>query len=92
MGQEGGRRKRAAGAAEHGRGDAGHGWLGLNVQVAIHLIGAPATNETDAIAVNAPAQEGHGAARPRGAGREEYGVGACAPSEAAASRNREVRA
>ena len=51
-------------AAEHCGGDAGHDRLGLHVQVAIHLVRLPTSNEADPIAVDARAEEGH---RPSGA-------------------------
>jgi hypothetical protein len=72
--QKGGRGERLAGATtEHGGSDAGHGRLGLDMQVSVHLIGAPAPDEPDAIAVHTRAKEGHGAARPHGACGEHGG-------------------
>ncbi len=55
------------------------GWLSLlHVKVTEKLIGTPATDEPNAIGVDAGAEEGHGAARPGGAsrdiGRSERGV------------------
>ena len=35
--------------------------------ITVHFIGSPATDQTDAVAVDAGAQEGHGAAGPSGA-------------------------
>ena len=52
-------------AAEHGGGQAGHNRLSLHVQVAVHFVGPPAADEADAVAVDAGAQERHGAAGPR---------------------------
>jgi hypothetical protein len=46
----------------------------LDVKVAVHLIGPPAANETNAVTVHARTEEGSGAARPGGAGREERRV------------------
>ena len=49
-------------AAQHGGHQAVHNQLRLHVQVAIHFIGTPSSNETDAVAVNAGTKESHGAA------------------------------
>ena len=56
--------------AKHGGGNPGHDGLRLDVQVAVDLVGAPAPDEADAICANAPAQQGHGAARAGRAGGE----------------------
>ena len=60
-------------ATKHGGGHSRHDRLGLNVQVPIHLVGAPAANEPDAIAIDAGAQHGHGATGAGGAGRDVGG-------------------
>ena len=50
-------------AAKHGGGDAGHNGLRLDMEVAVHLIGAPTSDETDAVRVDTATEHGHGAAR-----------------------------
>lgn len=57
-------------AAKHGCGETVHHRLGLHVQVSVHLVGAPATDKANAVAVDARAQEGHGPAGAGGAGRD----------------------
>ena len=51
-------------AAKHGCSEAGHDGLRLYVKIPIHLVGTPATDEANAVAVDAGAEEGHGAASP----------------------------
>ena len=62
------RRKLKGAVAQHGRGDAGHEGLRLEVEIAKHLVGAPAADHTDAVAVDSGTEESHGAARAGGAG------------------------
>lgn len=52
-------------AAKHGGGQASHNRLSLHVQVSVHFVGPPAADEANAVAVDACAQERHGAAGPR---------------------------
>ena len=47
-------------AAEHCSGDAGHDGLSLYVQVPAHLIRFPPSDETNAVAINASVEKGHG--------------------------------
>ena len=69
--QKGGRRGGPVGAMEHGGGKARHGWLGVDMKVPVHLIGSPAADETNPVAIHTRAEEGRGSAGPGGAGREE---------------------
>ena len=62
------RRKLKGAVAQHSRGDAGHDGLRLEMEVAKHLIGVPASDHTDAVAVDSGAEERHGTARTNGAG------------------------
>lgn len=57
-------------ATEHGGCDTGHDWLRLNVQVAVHLVGPPAADKANAVAIDARAEHGHGTAGAGGPGRE----------------------
>jgi hypothetical protein len=43
----------------HKRGEALHDWLSLQVKVAEHLVGAPATEEADEISVDARDEKSH---------------------------------
>ena len=63
-------------AAQHGGGNAGHDRLRLYVEVTIHFVRSPTPDKANAVAVNARAEHGHGATRPRGAGGV---VGSVAP-------------
>ena len=65
-----GRGETEGAAAKHGGGETGHHWLRLDVEVAIHLVRAPATDQANAIAINAGAHEGHRTASASGAGRD----------------------
>ena len=56
-------------AAQHGGRKAGHDWLCLDVEVAVHFVRPPAAQQTDAIAIDARAKEGHGTAGAGGAYR-----------------------
>ena len=58
---------------EHGGGHPRHDRLGLDVQVPVHLVGAPAANEADAVAVDAGTQHGHGTTGTGGTGRDVGG-------------------
>ena len=40
-------------------GDAGHDGLSLHIQVPIHLVGFPTTDETNAVAIDPCTEEGH---------------------------------
>ena len=60
-------------ATEHGRGDAVHNRLCLDMKVPVHLIGAPAPDEAYAVTVNASTQESHGAPGAGGACRDVFG-------------------
>ena len=57
-------------ACEHPGREIAHQRLGLDVEIAKHLVGAPATKEPDAIGVNVGAQKGHGASGAKGASRD----------------------
>ena len=57
-------------AAQHGGGDARHNWLGLDMQVPIKLVGAPAADETDPVTVHTCTEESHGSASAGGACRD----------------------
>ena len=52
---------------EHGGGEARHNGLRLHVQVTVHFVRSPVTDQSDTVAVNACAQQCHGAARASGA-------------------------
>ena len=58
-------------AAEHGGRQPIHHRLSLNVEIAIHLIRPPSTDEANPIAINAGAEKCHGAA---GTGRANRDV------------------
>ena len=60
-------------ATQHGGGDSRHDGLRMYMQVAVHFVGVPAPDEANAIRVNAATKHGHGATRPRGAGRDIAG-------------------
>ena len=53
-------------AREHLGGEIVHDRLGLDMQISQHLVGAPAPDEADGVAVDMGAEKGHGA---RGAKR-----------------------
>ena len=61
------------GTRHSGRGHPRHHCLGLNVQIPVHLVGAPAANEADAIAVDSVTHHGHDAAGGGGPGRDAVG-------------------
>lgn len=52
-------RKLKGATAKHGGGDPRHDGPGLDVEIAIKLIRAPATNESNAVAIDASTEEGH---------------------------------
>ena len=56
-------------APDHGGGEVHHLGVRLEVQVAEHFVGSPATDEFDYVGIDVATQECHGAARPEGAGR-----------------------
>lgn len=60
-------------AAKHRGCDTRHNRLRLDMEIAVHFIGAPAANQPNAIGVNAAAEHGHGAARAGRAGRNVAG-------------------
>jgi hypothetical protein len=52
----------AVAAMEHGRSNAIHDRLCLDVEVSVELVGAPPADEADAVAIDPRTHEGHGAA------------------------------
>jgi len=62
--------QREVAAREHPGREIAHQWLGLDVEIAKHLVGAPATKEPDAIGVNVSAQKGHSTSGTQGASRD----------------------
>ena len=50
-------------AAQHGSGDTSHQGLRLDVEVSEHLVGAPATDHAETVAIDAGAKECHGTSR-----------------------------
>ena len=51
-----------------------HEWVGLRVQVSQHLVGAPATYQSNNVGIDSCAKERHGSARSKAAGGDVVGV------------------
>ena len=74
-------------AAKHGSGDTVHNGLCLDMKVPVHLIGAPAPDETYAVAVNACTKESHGTARAGGTCRHIF----CSKTQIGGQSNRTAK-
>lgn len=72
-GKCGARQDAVVAAAKHRGGNARHDGLSLHMQVPVHLIGFPPTDEADAIAIDPGAEESHGAPGARGASGDVRG-------------------
>ena len=61
-------------APNHGRGEVPHKRVGLEVQVAQHLIGAPAADKLNDVGIDLSAEQCHSATRAKGACGDVFGL------------------
>jgi hypothetical protein len=60
-------------SSEHSGSETAHDRLCLDMEVAQHLVGAPATDKTDDVGIDLGAKQGHSASRTKGAGTDVRG-------------------